>query len=138
MSIQKIGPMSSTMPSHVKRRLSTIMLLYWKEALVQEKRNATFDSRYGGQKNDLRRNSAKEIPISLREVSNMKVLAEMLDEKDADDLVFKAEIMRELGCFGDAKALLEKSVDKSMRDVVEFIMALCERGDRYVTEIRFQ
>ena len=88
--------------------------------------------------NGLRRTSATEVPISVREASNMKALAEMLDEKNADDLVMKAEVMRELGCYDDAKVLLEKSVDNSMRDVVEFLKVLCERGDRYVREIRLK
>jgi hypothetical protein len=86
--------------------------------------------------NDVRRTSATEIPISMREASNMKAFAEMLDETDADDLVMKAEIYRELGCSDDARALLEKSGGKNMRDVASFIKGLCEKGDRYVREIR--
>jgi hypothetical protein len=88
--------------------------------------------------NDLRRTGATDVPISAREASNMTVFAEMLDEKDTDDLVMKAEVMRELGCFDDARDLLAKSIDKKMQKTVEFINSLVVKGDRYVREIRIK
>ena len=88
--------------------------------------------------NDVRRTSVTEVPISAREASNMTAFAEMLDETDADDLVMKAEVMRELGCFDDARVLLAKSADKNMRHAVKFIKGLVVKGDRYVREMRFK
>ena len=65
--------------------------------------------------NDVRRTGATNVPISAREASNMTVFAKMLDEKDADDLVMKAEIMRELGCFDDAQLCSQSQSIKRCR-----------------------
>ncbi len=88
--------------------------------------------------NDARRTSAKEIPISSREASNLTAFAEMLDEADANDLVMKAEVMRELGRFDDARSLLARSVDRRISQAVKIIKSLVVKGDRYVSEMRFK
>lgn len=88
--------------------------------------------------NDARRTIAAGIPMAAREALNLTAFAEMLDEEDANDLVIKAEVMRELGRFDDARALLARPVDKNMWQAVEFIKVLIMKGDRYVREMRFK
>jgi len=88
--------------------------------------------------NDARRTSTKEIPISSSEASNLTAFAEMCDEGDANDLVMKAELMRELGRFDDARALLARPVDRSISQAVEIIKSLVVKGDRYVREMSFK
>jgi len=88
--------------------------------------------------NDARRSSDKEIPLLSLEASNMTTFAEMLNESDANDVVMKAEIMRELGRFDDARALLDRSIDSSMTQAVEIIKSLVTNCDCHVREMRFK
>ncbi|MBI4978740.1 MAG: hypothetical protein HZC28_14770 [Spirochaetes bacterium] len=87
--------------------------------------------------NDERRESPDEIPLSSRETYNLKSLARMLDESDDHDRVMKAEIMRELGRFPDALALLSHRFDDDMAEAVEIIRSLAQKNDRYVREMQF-
>lgn len=61
--------------------------------------------------NDRRRYASEEKPLTNSETTNLLLLAKLVDEKTDDDLVTKAEIMRELGCFEEALALLAKMVN---------------------------
>lgn len=88
--------------------------------------------------NDARRSSDKEIPLLSLEASNMTTFAEMLDELDANDLVMKAEVMRELGRFDDARALLDRSSDSSMTQAVEIIKSLVTNCDWHLREMQFK
>jgi len=49
----------------------------------------------------------------------------------------KAEVMRELGCFDDARTLLAQPVDETLTRAVKIISSLVEKGDRYVREMNF-
>lgn len=86
--------------------------------------------------NDVRRN--KEFGITALEVSNLTAFAEMLDESNASDLIMKAEVMRELGRFDDAKALLAQIVDDSFLQVVAIIKNLIEKSDPYVRKMHLK
>jgi hypothetical protein len=87
--------------------------------------------------NDKRRTDTQEIPMSSREVKNLAAFAQTLNELDANDLVMKAEAMRELGRFDDACLLLAKSVDKDMEQAVVIIRNLSENHDQWVRKIHF-
>lgn len=84
--------------------------------------------------NDLRRNQETDIPMSAREAANLAVFATMLDESDADERVIKAEVLRELSHFDEAKELLTSAVDQP---VVAMIKGLIEKGDPCVRQIHF-
>ena len=88
--------------------------------------------------NDQRRTNAGEIPMSPREAANLMALAHTLDESDANDLVMKAEAMRELGQFDGALALLAQSVDVNIAQAVEIIKGLSEKRDPYVRKMIFE
>ena len=87
--------------------------------------------------NDERRRSQVEIPMSAGETENVAAFIIMLDESDANDLVVKAEAMRELGRFEESLSLLEKSDDKNFAKAVEIIKRLSEKRDPYVRQLVF-
>lgn len=87
--------------------------------------------------NDQRRTNTAEIPMSSKEAANLTALAHILDESKANDLVMKAEAMRELGRFDDAISLLEKSVEENIAQAVAIIKGLSEKRDPYVREMHF-
>jgi hypothetical protein len=76
--------------------------------------------------------------MSSRETANVTAFAHTLDESDANDLVMKAEAMRELGRFDDALSLLAKSVDENIAQAVEIIKGLSKKHDPYVREMHFK
>lgn len=57
--------------------------------------------------NDARR-QGEDTPLSDDEIANLRAFAAMLDESDENDLIMKAEAMRELGKYEDATVLLSK------------------------------
>jgi len=88
-------------------------------------------------RNDARRRPTSSAPgPGFRERANMTALAELLNEADSCDRVVKAELMREMGFLDDARALLERPVDDSLRDMVEVISWLIDSGDTRVAEVR--
>ena len=88
--------------------------------------------------NDARRNNPREIRISSIEESNLTAFGNMLDESDANELLMKAEIMRELGRFEVAITMLARSVDRGLSQAVAIIKNLAEKGDPYVREMHFK
>lgn len=74
----------------------------------------------------------------LDERANMQALLELLDagEMDAGDMVEKGELLRQLGCFDDAVAVL-KAVPANGYDEVRAVRieALARAGDRVVREL---
>lgn len=101
----------------------------------QKERYARLRAWWAG--NDERRTNAGTIPMSPREIANLTTFTHTLDESDPNDLVMKAEAMRELGRFDDALSLLAKSVDENIAGAVEIIKGLSEKRDPYVRELRF-
>jgi hypothetical protein len=71
-----------------------------------------------------------------RERANMTALAELLDEANACDRVVKAELMRELGRFEEARALLERPLDPTLLDLAEVIGWLVDSAETKVAEVR--
>lgn len=86
--------------------------------------------------NDARR-AGSVAPMSSREAGNLESLAGMLEESSQNDLVMKAEAMRELGKFDDALSLLAKSADRRLAQAVKIIGDLSRERDPYVREMRF-
>lgn len=62
----------------------------------------------------------------------------MLDESDGSDRLMKAEIMRELGRFGDAKSILSGSFDDRLSQALSIIKGLTDAEDPYVREMHFE
>ena len=87
--------------------------------------------------NDKRRVNVGETLTKPQEKSNLIALAQLLDESSDNDLVMKAEIMRELGHFEEAKALLIKALGGRMSQVATFIKNLADNKDSSVKKIEF-
>jgi hypothetical protein len=87
--------------------------------------------------NDARRETGKKKPLSDTEVDNLQALADMLDDGDFDERLMKTEILRELGRFDEARKLLDHPFDEEYLKAVEIMQELIERGDSFVTEMRF-
>lgn len=85
--------------------------------------------------NDARRNNKNEVKISVYEKSNLIALAGILDETNDNDLLMKAEVMRELSRFADAKALLAKVSESGHSQAFKIIKGLTEKHDPYVREM---
>jgi hypothetical protein len=85
--------------------------------------------------NDLRRGNNEKVPMSSPEKANLTAYVGMLDESDVEELVMKAEGLRELGRFDEALTLLGKPVAQSMQQAVEIITKLVQEGDRYVRQM---
>jgi hypothetical protein len=87
--------------------------------------------------NDARRTNIGRIPISSQEESNLIALLQILDESIDNDLVMKAEIMRELSRFEEAETLLAKPMDGMISQVATFIKNLASDKDPIVRKIEF-
>jgi hypothetical protein len=74
-------------------------------------------------------------PLSNDEIENMRVLADLLKEKKHDERLLKAEIMRELGLFDQALALLARPFKPELKSIAAFIWELAEKKDPWVREL---
>ena len=66
---------------------------------------------------------------------NLKALSDMLDEKEPNQRILKAEIARELGNFDECIGLLSHPFDERYGYAVGFIKKLAEEGIRVVRSI---
>lgn len=87
--------------------------------------------------NQPRRKSAKLLPLTKPEAENLRRLAALADEADEEGRLMKAEILRELGQFTEALALLRHPFCSSHAQVVAVIRTYSEQGDPFVKEIHF-
>lgn len=85
--------------------------------------------------NQPRRGKEAVKPLARREVDNLRALAMMFDENNDEDRFFKAEVMRELGEFVEAKRLLAKPFGEHFDKAVKAITDLVEQGIWVVKEI---
>jgi hypothetical protein len=88
--------------------------------------------------NDERRQEAYSGPMSNEEISNLRAFALLLDESDENDRIMKAETMRELGMFAEAKALLSKPFSKELSQTIAILGDLTEQKISSVREIKFR
>ena len=70
--------------------------------------------------------------FSKEQVQNLKSLYKMLDEKEPNQRILKAEIARELGEFDECRLLLSYQFDKGYDYAVGFIKKLAEEKVRVV------
>ena len=78
--------------------------------------------------NDLRRHDGANLELSDFEVLNLTALVSLFTEPDPGDMLLKAEVLRELGRFDDARAVLT--------DLVSKVDALAERRQVGATELQ--
>ena len=96
------------------------------------RRTGTFRAKLAGE-----RPGDREVPATPAETGNLSALAGLLDGSDEGDLLMKAEVMRELGRFDEARALLARVTDGGLAKAREIIGRLVEQGDRTVREMKF-
>ena len=77
--------------------------------------------------NDQRRGEASALPMSNEETTNLAAFATLLDEADEGERLMKAEVMRELGRFTEAKFLLDHPFSKDQAQAVKIIGDLVEQ-----------
>jgi len=68
---------------------------------------------------------------------NLKSLVGMMDENEENDLLMKAELLRELGRFDAAKDVLTRVTSPSFTEVRRQFESLCDRQDTGVRELHF-
>lgn len=88
--------------------------------------------------NDQRRQEAHAEPMSNEEISNLRAFAPLLDETNENDRITKAEVMRELGMFTEAKALLSNFFSKELSQAVAIIRNLTKQQISSVREMKFR
>jgi hypothetical protein len=69
---------------------------------------------------------------------NLEALARLLNELDENDLLLKAEVLRELGEFESAKEVLGRVGSSMYRGAVRQLRDLSDRGDRCVRQLSFE
>jgi hypothetical protein len=77
--------------------------------------------------------SAAELPASARE--NLEALVDLLSEEEACDRLMKAELLRELGRFEEARRVRHGPFTPGQQRAAEQLLSLCERGDTTVREL---
>jgi hypothetical protein len=83
-----------------------------------------------------RRNAdAPAAPLSPAAAENLEALVPLLDADETDTVLLKAEVLRELGRFEEAKAVLERVTDARYAGVVEAMGRLCDEETRGVRRL---
>lgn len=85
--------------------------------------------------NDFRREMRCIFEMREEEIGNLQALILLLDESDEQQLMMKAEALREIGKFEDAISILDKSTNPEFAGVVHFIKNLCINEDPFVKKI---
>jgi len=67
--------------------------------------------------------------------SNLEALVGLMDETEVNDLLMKAELLRELGRFNEAETVLKHVASPSYADVVRQFRSHCARKDTRVREL---
>lgn len=80
-------------------------------------------------------NSDSLTALSQERIENLEALAALLEDRDANQRIMKAEIARELGRFEAAEALIEAEFPPQFADAIATIRSLCAGRDRVVKEI---
>jgi hypothetical protein len=82
-----------------------------------------------------RRNPNATPAFSKEQVQNLKAFSDMLDEKEPNQRILKAEIARELGNFDECLGILSHPFDERYEHAVGFIKKLAEEKVRVVRSI---
>lgn len=75
------------------------------------------------------KSDAEPAPPHEGRIPNMEALAAILDESDASALLMKAELLREMGRFPEALALLDRIRDERLQKLVDLFRGYCKAGD---------
>lgn len=87
--------------------------------------------------NDVRRDSGVATPLTDQEVQNLESLMLLLDGAKQNDILAKAEALRELGRFNECIALIDTPVVRTERDgYAANILYWAEQADPYVRELQ--
>jgi hypothetical protein len=87
--------------------------------------------------NDERRQGAGDTPMSSEEADNLCAFVMLLDEAEENDCLMKAEAMRELGRFAEARVLLSNPFSAELSQAVAIITGLTEQEMTSVVEMKF-
>lgn len=79
--------------------------------------------------NDVRRKADQRIPLRADEYTNLEQLIHLFDEKDTEQRLMKAEVLRQLSRFAEADALLKQVNDRAYADVVARLRTLVHAQD---------
>lgn len=82
-----------------------------------------------------RRDPRADPPRSTESEANMEALSRLLDPKEPEQRIMKAELHRELGLFDEAERLLDFPFDEDLAPAARFIGKLTLEQDRRVTEV---
>jgi hypothetical protein len=104
------------------RRWSVRVFAWWR-------RNVAFRKKSVGQ-------DAAPASSSVKSLDNLKALAGLLDLSDENDRVMKAELLRELGEFEAATAILDQIGPGDYASVARQLRILCEVGDASVRRLK--
>jgi hypothetical protein len=74
---------------------------------------------------------------ALATTRNLEALASLLQDGDENELVMRAEVLRELGDFESAKQVLRRVTFAEFTAVVRQLRMLCDSGDTCVRELKF-
>ncbi len=90
----------------------------------------------------IRMNPDETFKFTQEQERNIEILTNLLDEKNLDELIMKAEIFRELGIFDKCLLLLEQSSKNDnyilIRESAELIKNLAINNYKNVTEIKYK
>ena len=84
---------------------------------------------------EFRYGEADTFHLSEQQITNIKILMELLDEEDEGQRLVKAELARELGDFDESLRLLSQEVSAEFSEYRAFIEELSREGIREVREI---
>lgn len=84
--------------------------------------------------NDGRRYASRRLPLTAREIENLTALLDLMNDDATSEPLGKAEILRELGRFDEALALLTSIPESERSKAVLFLVNLARLGDPYVRE----
>jgi len=88
--------------------------------------------------NDSRRGSNQSKPLNSFETENLRAFVNLLDESEEGDRLMKAEALRELGEFAEAKRLLVPKFDDDLAQAASIIRDLNNKRVATVAEMRFE
>jgi len=124
------GPFDGAVEPELLTAREYFALLEHGLSTVHKERYVRFHARWAA--NDSRRGRSESIPLSHAETLNLEALALLLDESDVKDLLSKAELMRELGRFDEATAMLDKIVGGVRSPIAQNMRSLIEQRDSLV------
>lgn len=80
---------------------------------------------------------AADVPGQAEREEQLRALLPLLEGSSDQDRIMRAELLRELGRWGEAEGALLRVRSAEFAPVVKQIMALCQARDRWVRELKF-